>query len=82
MPINYVINAGVVDIQDDAPRDTDVFLVDSNVWFWMTYTSSSTTAEHYQTVHYPAYVSKALDVGARVCRSGLSIRSHWQASLP
>lgn len=73
MSINYTIQADVIDIKADEPKGTDVFLVDSNVWFWVTYTSASTTAEPYQTLHYPAYVDKALAAGARICRSGLSM---------
>lgn len=73
MSINYVIKAEVVDIQTDAPRNGDVFLVDSNVWFWMTYVNASADSMAYQTKDYPDYVSKALGLGARICCSGLSM---------
>lgn len=71
MPINYTIRADVIDIQADTPQNEDTFMVDSNVWFWMTYSGASTEAQHYQTTYYPAYLNKALGIGARVCRCGL-----------
>ncbi|MDI7259563.1 MAG: PIN domain-containing protein [Thermodesulfobacteriota bacterium] len=73
MSVNYVIRAEVVDIQSDAPRNGDVFMVDSNVWFWMTYVSASTNAMAYQTRDYPEYVNKALALGVRIFCSGLSM---------
>lgn len=86
MSVNYTILATVIDIQTDVPRNTDAFMVDSNVWFWMTYSSASTEAKPYQTKYYPNYLNKALDVGARICRCGLSLaelaslieRTQWQ----
>jgi hypothetical protein len=73
MLVNYAIRADVVDIQTDEPKNSDAFMVDSNVWFWTTYSSASTEAKPYQTKHYPNYLAKALDIGARVCRCGLSL---------
>ena len=73
MPVNYIIRASVIDIQIDRPTETDAFLVDSNVWFWMTYSSASSGAMHYQITQYPNYVDQALATGARICHSGLSM---------
>lgn len=73
MAINYVIQADVIDIQTDVPKSTDAFMIDSNVWFWVTYSSASIEAKPYQTTHYPNYLSKALEAGARICRCGLSM---------
>lgn len=61
-------------------------MVDSNVWFWVTYSSASTEAKPYQTSYYPNYLSKALEAGARICRCGLSMaelanlieKTEWQ----
>lgn len=36
MAINYNVQADVIDIQRDQPQKTDTFLVDSNVWYWLT----------------------------------------------
>ncbi len=37
MPIRYDIKAKIVDITRDAPRPDDAFLIDTNVWYWLTY---------------------------------------------
>ena len=76
MPINYNVQAEVIDIQGDTPRDTDTFLVDSNVWYWMAYTRSSQSLRPprtYQKTDYPAYVNVALGAGARMFQCGLSL---------
>ncbi len=75
MAINYIIQAQVVDITIDIPRDKDAFLVDTNVWYWMTYTRASQSTRppaQYQTTNYPAYTNEALAAGARIFQSGLS----------
>jgi len=71
MTINYIIQADVVDITSDSPGESDVFLVDSNVWFWLTYQTASHSAARYQLSDYPGYVNKALSAGAKICSSGL-----------
>jgi len=73
MPINYNIQAEVVDIRSDDPLPTDSFLVDTNVWYWMTYTKASHTAQPYQIIHYPAYIKKAKSVHAKLHRCELSL---------
>ena len=37
MPINYAVQAQVVDLRTDTPRATDRFYVDTCVWFWTAY---------------------------------------------
>jgi hypothetical protein len=37
MAINYTVQAEVVDISADTPKTEDAFLVDTNVWYWLTY---------------------------------------------
>ena len=37
MAINLTVQATVVDIRSDTPKPYDTFLVDSNVWYWLTY---------------------------------------------
>lgn len=76
MPINCVVQSDVIDIRQDAPRGSDAFLVDSNVWYWMTYTRASQGARppsKHQTTYYPAYTNMALAAGARVFQCGLSL---------
>jgi predicted nucleic acid-binding protein len=73
MAVNYAIQADVVDIGADTPKATDVFLVDTNVWFWMTYPTAGQSAIPYQLTTYPSYVNRALRSGAKICRTGLSL---------
>ncbi|MBN2337941.1 MAG: PIN domain-containing protein [Acidobacteria bacterium] len=76
MAINYTVQAEVVDISADAPRAEDVFLVDTNVWYWLTYSRASQSARppaYYQTSNYPNYTNTALGAGARIFQSGLSL---------
>ena len=76
MAVNYIIHAEVVDITRDTPRAEDAFLVDTNVWYWMTYTRASQSIRpplRYQTTYYPAYANAALGAGARIFQSGLSL---------
>jgi len=76
MPINYVIRAEVVDVESDTPQEEDAFLVDSNVWFWMTYTKASHGMEHWRQpliIIYPDYINTALSAGAKLLWSGLSL---------
>lgn len=73
MAINYTVRAEVVEILSDMPQNTDAFIVDSNVWFWVTYSGASTQAQPYQTLHYPNYLNNALAAGSRICWCGLSM---------
>lgn len=76
MPVNYTIQAEVVDITGDTPKAGDIFLVDTNVWYWITYTRASLSIRppaQYQTTNYPAYTNSALGVGAKIYQSGLTL---------
>lgn len=76
MAINYIIQAEVVDITTDSPKADDVFIVDTNVWYWMTYTRVSLSARppaQYQTTNYPTYTNAALAAGAQIYQSGFSL---------
>ena len=75
MPINYIIQADVIDIQNDAPRSNDIFFVDTNVWYWTTYTRASMSTQKpssYQINKYPQYLEKALQINGQVLRWGLT----------
>ena len=76
MAINYDVQADVFDIQQDQPISTDTFLVDSNVWYWTSYSrwnQSTSSPRPYQVNDYPAYVNTALGANARLLRCGLSL---------
>lgn len=72
MAVNYQVQADVIDIASDAPRPSDAFLVDSNVWFWMTY-SGSGLGSNWQAKVYPPYVKRARKEKAKLLRCGLSM---------
>jgi len=74
--INYSIQANIVDITSDRPQAEDVFLIDSNVWYWMTYTRASEAPNPpcpYQITLYPNYLKMALDTGSALYLSNLSL---------
>lgn len=73
MAVNLVVQAEVVDITRDSPVSGEDFLVDTNVWYWMTYSKASLGARSYQINSYPAYASSALSNGARLLQCGLSL---------
>lgn len=75
MPINYNVQANIVDIRSDMPRVGDAYWVDSNIWYWITYTNASRADEPpqlYQTGFYPPYIQKARAVKAQLYRCELS----------
>lgn len=73
MTVNYTVQAEVVDIRFDQPKKDDIFLVDTNVWYWLTYTKASTSANYYQITDYPTYIAKALSVESLLLYCGLSL---------
>lgn len=76
MTINYTIQADVIDIRHDTPKPEDVFLVDTNVWYWLTYTRASLGNQppiSYQIKDYPSYINKALSAKSKLHRCGLSM---------
>jgi hypothetical protein len=73
MAINLIIQADVIDIRNDSPRKSDIFLVDTNVWLWQTYTNASATAQAYQLNNYPNYLAQALGIEATLSYSVLTL---------
>jgi hypothetical protein len=76
MAINYNIQAEVVDIRVDTPKQDDSFLVDTNIWFWMAYSRASlgdNPPGKYQITYYPTYISNALNSNSKLYRCGLSL---------
>ena len=76
MAIKYRIQADIVDIQQDTPKPDDVFLVDTNVWYWLSYTRASQgdqPPKSYKVNDYTSYISKALSAKSQLHRCGLSL---------
>ncbi len=80
MAVNYTVKAEVVDIRSDSPRPDDIFLVDTNIWYWLTYSSASTSPSSgkisrtsYQIKHYPKYLQKAISTQSLLAYMGLSL---------
>jgi predicted nucleic acid-binding protein len=72
MAVNYIIQAQVVDVTVDTPKSEDVFLVDTNVWYWLTYPNAISFIPS-QLSEYPGYLNKALGTKSRIHHSGLSL---------
>ncbi|MEH1930038.1 hypothetical protein [Nostoc sp.] len=73
MPVNYTVQAKVVDIRSDAPKNDDIFLVDTNAWYWYTYTNASISSRSYQITEYPSYIAKAISANSLLLYCGLSL---------
>lgn len=73
MAVNYIVQAEVVDIRFDQPKKDDIFLVDTNIWYWLTYTKASTSANNYQIRDYPTYIAKTLSAQSLLLYCGLSL---------
>lgn len=73
MAVQYAVKAEVVNIQFDTPQKDDIFLVDTNVWYWLTYTQASTFADPYQINDYPAYLRKVISAQGLLLYCGLSL---------
>lgn len=76
MAINYNIQAEVVDIRSDTPKDDDLFFVDTNAWYWQTYSRVSSIHNphpplNYQIKHYPNYIKKIICSKAKILRCDL-----------
>jgi len=73
MSVNYIVQAEVVDICSDTPKQDDLFLVDSNVWYWYSYTNASRSALAYQITDYPSYLAQAISTESLLLYCGLSL---------
>lgn len=69
----------IFDISSIEPSSDDVFFVDTNVWYWLTYASSKTfldpsqEPQKYQTDSYPSFIQKAMDANSKLYYSPLSL---------
>ena len=69
------VRAQIVDIRADTPKDTDVFLVDTNAWYWLYYTRASLTQNGplaHQLTDYPAYLGAAMNAKSALHCYGLT----------
>lgn len=69
------VRAQVVDIRADTPKDTDVFLVDTNAWYWLFYSRASLTQNGplaRQLNDYPTYLGAAISAKASLHCYGLT----------
>lgn len=76
MAINYAVAADVVDLRTDTPAAGDVFLVDTNVWFWTSYSRAGFNLPHWlsqKLIDYPDYLQKCLNNGATLHWCGLTL---------
>lgn len=72
----YKVQADVVDIGTDRPRATDAFWVDTNVWYWQTYSRASMRTrvpQSWQLRVYPRYLQRCVIAGATLHWTGLSL---------
>ncbi|MHC5820511.1 MAG: PIN domain-containing protein [Nostoc sp.] len=72
MALNYTVQADVIDITVDSPQTGDIFLVDTNVWYWLTYPPASLSLTAYQS-SYSNYITDTVTAGSTLCCSGLSL---------
>ena len=74
--INISVQASVFNISSVSPSPEDEYLVDTNVWYWMTYSKASILSPVRQandrSFKYPGFLKKALQVGATLHRCDLS----------
>lgn len=76
MAVSYNVIADVVDVTTDAPNENDTFIVDSNVWYWLSYSRCSMAKSPpmpYQVRAYPTFVSAAVVARSGIRRCELSV---------
>lgn len=73
MAVTLNVQADVIDIRTDKPKQSDIFFVDTNVWFWQTYTNASVShpSAPIKISEYSTYLNSALSNGATLTYSGL-----------
>lgn len=71
MPAYYPsIQADIVDIGVDTPSSEDVFLVDTNVWYWAVYSTAPSILDW--QLSYVDYILEAFQVKATLCCANLA----------
>jgi len=72
MAFSGTILANVYDIGKYSPTEQDCFLVDTNVWYWMTYTKGIPPNRQYLNT-YNNFINDSLANNAKLFHSGLSL---------
>ncbi|MBI4743082.1 MAG: hypothetical protein HY777_16370 [Betaproteobacteria bacterium] len=70
-----VVRARIVDIRSDTPKDSDIFLADTNAWYWLFYSRASQApsgSQQYQLAGYPAFLKAAIATGSTLNCYGLA----------
>ena len=76
MAPTYNVQAEVIDLNADIPGPGDAFFVDTNVWYWLTYTRCRMAyrgPRPYQVNDYPAYIKQARTARAKLFTCGLCL---------
>ena len=73
MAPNLTIRAEVFDIRNDKCQEAESFLVDTNVWLWMTYVNASTGPSARQATEYSSYFQRCLVKHCNLCFCGLTL---------
>lgn len=73
--MTLTVRAHVVDIRAATPKDSDVFLVDTNAWNWLFYSRASlapVAPQAYQLSDYPAFLKAAIGAQSSLHCYGLT----------
>ncbi|HHV41890.1 MAG TPA: PIN domain-containing protein [Clostridiaceae bacterium] len=76
MSVQYAVQADVFDIRQTNPQGSDCFLVDSNVWLWMTYSNAGHDEPNWRAAlmaKYVTFVQDAVINNGKVYCCGLSL---------
>ncbi|MBS1081728.1 hypothetical protein [Gluconobacter kondonii] len=73
MGVNFKVSANIYDVKKDIPQKSDVFLIDTNAWFWTSYTQASVGCSAYQLHDYPEYIDKVIASGAKIYRTSIAL---------
>lgn len=67
------VRADIFDLRHDIPRSTDVFFIDTNVWFWVGYDEASEVQSGSQIADYGYYLIQGYGLGAAFFYMPLSL---------
>jgi predicted nucleic acid-binding protein len=79
MAVHLSVQAAVIDLRNDRPSPSDLFLVDTNAWIWQTYPNVRAVPKKPAEVarvgqkitEYSSYIQAARNVGSTLVYSGL-----------
>jgi predicted nucleic acid-binding protein len=73
MAVKLDIKADIINTRFDKPKHSDVFFVDTNIWYWITYSNASHTAKYSQVNDYMTYLGKLRSVSSKLVRCNLTL---------